>query len=183
MKIKLNVTLPVSTEEGMTEGRVLEVLSVKATGGRGTRGWWVQGNVGEVLVLSHEATVIDNSPIIIPPSKPVDTKPIPYTIEPDPNLHVTTLKDIPSIGTAKFTFENYDGSMGGYYWDFVNDKFHNRKEDNFVIVGWCHADKLAVRPREDSVAVMIHDLEDDIVFWFHIPNWSTVKVESIIGKD
>lgn len=61
MRIKLKFDLPVSTAEGMTEGRVLEVLRMNVTGGRRSSGvrWWVRGDTGgEVGVLRDEADIV-----------------------------------------------------------------------------------------------------------------------------
>ena len=85
--------------------------------------------------------------------------------------YVTSLKDIPQIGSARFTFDNYDGGAGFHFWNFVDECPRQGIGSSFEVVGWCHAIDLAVRPRTDSIAVMIHDFGDDDIFWFHVANY------------
>jgi hypothetical protein len=63
-KIKLVMNVPVSTEHGMTKGRVLEVLERESESEPNlrNRGAWVMGDMGkEVLIQAHEFEVVTGS--------------------------------------------------------------------------------------------------------------------------
>lgn len=74
-------------------------------------------------------------------------------------------KHLSELDPELFTYElyesNYWSRLGLGVWDNALE-LEIRKH----AIGWCPSERLTVRPRKDSIAVMCED-EDGEKFWFH----------------
>lgn len=83
-----------------------------------------------------------------------------------------TAEKIPEIDPELFTYELYEMNFGdrlGLYHHMYPEVF---EFENFIkilrprVVGWCDPSRLAVRPKNEGVALMCED-EGGERFWFH----------------
>jgi len=79
---------------------------------------------------------------------------------------------LPELNPELFTYERYELNFGdrlGLLHSMYPDIF---EKDNYFkavkksAVGWCDPSRLAVRPRNDGIALMCED-ENGEKFWFH----------------
>lgn len=82
------------------------------------------------------------------------------------------METIPEIDPELFTYERYEMNFGdrlGLLHSMFPDIFQKNEYLEKVkrcAVGWCDPSRLAVRPRNDGIALMCED-ENGEKFWFH----------------
>lgn len=82
------------------------------------------------------------------------------------------LDKLEKLNSECFTYENYESN----WYDLLDmdymmamDVINVMRKVNEYAVGYCDAVNLAVRPKENSYAVMFE--KDGLRFWFHIEKW------------
>ena len=74
------------------------------------------------------------------------------------------VKDTPMLRPDDFEWHEYNGDnsfLGNW-----NDKQEVVLPDGWVVLGWCDANRIVVRPRDNALVVKFQDGDD--VFWMHI---------------
>jgi hypothetical protein len=87
-----------------------------------------------------------------------------------------TYKSFPKLNTEAFVFDNYCSDFWSRFEISWVDTLDNEKYFKILTkyaMGWTDGDKLLVRPKEDSKAVLF--IVNDESFWFHIDNYSFYK--------
>jgi len=89
-----------------------------------------------------------------------------------------SLDNLKKLNSECFSFQNYESN-----WWCVLDMDYIMSFDLIRVnvamakyaIGYCEANRLTVRPREDSYAVMFE--KEGVSFWFHIAKWEFETTE------
>lgn len=82
------------------------------------------------------------------------------------------LDNLKKLNSECFTYENYESNWWGLLdMDFMTalDVINVMRAVREFGVGYCEADKIKIRPKNSSYAVMFE--KDGERFWFHIQKW------------
>lgn len=87
------------------------------------------------------------------------------------------------ISPERFTFEKYEPSFSRLNMSYNLFSYNAKTGEEELVealkrqaIGWCEGDKLRVRPKRGTVAVMCED--EDGEFWFHVSKQTMEKVLS-----
>ncbi|MDD5353112.1 MAG: hypothetical protein PHS93_08140 [Candidatus Omnitrophica bacterium] len=75
-------------------------------------------------------------------------------------------KNYKKLSSVKFEFDNFC-LRAGYNHNNIFEKNGDFKNNRFSVLGYCDGCDLTVRPRFDSIGVMLFDNENNIAFWIH----------------
>lgn len=88
------------------------------------------------------------------------------------------IKKLPELNPECFTFENHEAC----WWGLLDLDFSDAMTVSNVMrcvekyaVGYCESDRVMLRPKPDSYAVMFE--KDGEHFWFHIQKWELESEE------
>lgn len=88
------------------------------------------------------------------------------------------LNNLEKLNPACFIYENWESNWWNLldieYADTVNIKIVMNAVEKYAI-GYCESDKVELRPKEDSYAVMFE--KDGERFWFHVQKWEFEYIE------
>jgi len=76
------------------------------------------------------------------------------------------IKNYKKLSPVKFEFDNFC-LLSGYNHNDIFEKNGNFKNNRFSVLGYCDGTSLTVRPRTNSIGVMLFDNENNIGFWIH----------------
>jgi hypothetical protein len=72
------------------------------------------------------------------------------------------------LNSSLFTWDNYCGQLGFSVLKVFSDTKNNIVNSDYILEGWCYANALQIRPREEGIAIMLLDIESDEHFWCHV---------------
>jgi hypothetical protein len=82
------------------------------------------------------------------------------------------------LNPTSFTFDQYTLKVGYNISDaFIVDSDTFRLKEGFVIIGYCDAGLLHIRPRPGNYAIKILCLETDEIFWMHLMDFQMEYLE------
>jgi len=91
---------------------------------------------------------------------------------------MSVLESISQLNSECFIYDNYESnwwSLLDLDFDQAMDVWRVMKAVKEYAVGYCESDKVRLRPRPDSYAVMFE--KDGERFWFHIQKWEFEEQE------
>ena len=72
------------------------------------------------------------------------------------------------LNSSLFTWDNYCGQLGYSVLKVFDHRDNEIINSDYILEGWCYANTLQIRSREEGIAIMLLNIESGEHFWLHV---------------